>query len=182
MFETFLFCNMEKSSYICNKHTFATMRDRLNELMELLGMTPTQFATAIGIQRPTLQHILSGRNEPSLKIVTCIHNTFPDIDLDWLLNGNGSPRKENAKTEADRDYPLFSGSDSGLFPPPVRTETDFSNVRKETKPSKRSKSTDNKELESANQSQDTCMRKHIKEVVIFYEDGTYEKFQPELKK
>ena len=45
-------------------------KERLVELMELLKMTPTQFAASIGVQRATLQHILSGRNEPSLKIVT----------------------------------------------------------------------------------------------------------------
>lgn len=157
------------------------MRERLYELMELLEMTPTQFATAIGIQRPTLQHILSGRNEPSLKIVTCIHNSFPDIDLDWLLNGIGTPRKEAGQL-SDHDYPLFSGSDSGLFPTDNGGESEFSNVRKVTKPSKRSKTIDNKDVVIGDQASSSCTRKHIKEVVIFYEDGTYEKFQPELKK
>ena len=38
------------------------MKERLIELMELLNLSPTQFANAIGVQRTTLQHILSGRN------------------------------------------------------------------------------------------------------------------------
>ena len=157
------------------------MRDRLNTLMELLEMTPTQFASAIGVQRPTLQHILSGRNDPSLKIVMCIHNAFPDIDLDWLLNGTGSPRK-NAVIQDSHDYPLFSGTDSGLFQTAAGTDAEFSNVRKETKPSKRSKSADNKDVDVQNPAILPCTSKHIKEVVVFFEDGTYQKFQSELKK
>ncbi|MCQ2065472.1 MAG: helix-turn-helix domain-containing protein [Bacteroidaceae bacterium] len=157
------------------------MRDRLNTLMELLDMTPTQFATAIGIQRPTLQHILSGRNEPSLKIVKCIHSTFPDIDLDWLLTGTGNPRK-SAVLPDSHDYPLFSGTDSAFFQPAAGNVSEFSNVRKETKPSKRTKSADNKDVDAQNTASQQCVSKHIKEVVVFFEDGTYQKFQPELKK
>ena len=53
--------------------------------MELLGMSPTQFAQTVGIQRSTLQHILNGRNDPSLNVVKSIHAALPDVDLVWRM-------------------------------------------------------------------------------------------------
>ena len=63
------------------------MKERLEELLQLLNLTPTQFANEIGVQRTTLQHVLSGRNEPSLNIIKAIHAKYPDVELDWLLDG-----------------------------------------------------------------------------------------------
>ena len=65
------------------------MKERLEELLQLLNLTPTQFANEIGVQRTTLQHVLSGRNEPSLNIIKAIHAKYPDVELDWLLDGKG---------------------------------------------------------------------------------------------
>ena len=66
------------------------MVDRIRELLSARQFTPTQFADAIGVARPIVSHILSGRNKPSLEVVQKIVDAFPDVSLPWLLKGMGS--------------------------------------------------------------------------------------------
>lgn len=66
-----------------------TMVERIRTLLEVRQLTPTQFADAIGIARPIVSHILSGRNKPSLEVVQRILAAMPDLSMPWLLNGTG---------------------------------------------------------------------------------------------
>ena len=66
------------------------MRDRIKLIMERVNLSQAHFADAIGAQRATVHHILSGRNNPSLDIVSKIHNAFPSVDLKWLITGQGN--------------------------------------------------------------------------------------------
>ena len=159
------------------------MRERLEELMQLLNLNPTQFANAIGVQRATLQHILSGRNEPSLKIIMAIHTSFPDVELEWLLNGKGSAIPELQQNEpAKDDYPLLPGMETLFFPDDVRKSPENSNLRGEENPPKQRKKRNYKEVETTSDTENSCKEKRIKEVVVFFADGTYQKFSSDLKK
>ena len=159
------------------------MRERLEELMQLLNLNPTQFANAIGVQRATLQHILSGRNEPSLKIIMAIHTSFPDVELEWLLNGKGSaiPQLQQNEPEKD-DYPLLPGMESLFFKDDVRNSPENSNLRGEENPPKHCTRRNNKEVEPISEADIPGKDKTIKEVVVFFADGTYQKFSSDLKK
>ena len=66
------------------------MRERIKEIIEREGMGQSQFADFIGVNRPTLSHILAGRNNPSMEVVMKIHQKFPKINILWLLDGLGS--------------------------------------------------------------------------------------------
>mgnify|MGYP001211840965 CR=1 FL=1 len=57
--------------------------------MECERMGQAQFASAIGIQRAAMSHIISGRNNPSLDVMTKILHRYPQINPDWLLLGKG---------------------------------------------------------------------------------------------
>ncbi|MBD2722759.1 helix-turn-helix domain-containing protein [Hymenobacter armeniacus] len=65
------------------------MVERIRTLLEARQLTPTQFADAIGVARPIVSHILSGRNKPSLEVVQRILAAMPDLSMPWLLNGTG---------------------------------------------------------------------------------------------
>ena len=159
------------------------MRERLEELMELLNLNPTQFANTIGVQRATLQHILSGRNEPSLKIIMAIHSAFPDVELEWLLNGKGSAIPGLAQDESKGpDYPILPGMESAFFPADVQKTPGFSNLKGEETVQKPRKSRNNKDVRSDIFPVENGRNKAIKEVVVFFADGTYQKFSPDLKK
>ncbi|WP_083320807.1 helix-turn-helix domain-containing protein [Hymenobacter glacialis] len=66
------------------------MVERIRTLLETRQLTPTQFADSIGIARPIVSHILSGRNKPSLEVVQRILAAMPDLSMAWLLNGTGT--------------------------------------------------------------------------------------------
>lgn len=155
------------------------MKERIIKLMELLNMSPTQFANAIDIQRATLQHIISGRNEPSLKIIMAIHNKFPDVELEWLLNGKGTAipaMQQNSDPNPDHDYPMLPGFESPIFPDRATKESEFSNLSGQNEPIKQRKKHIDKEMNLKSDVKDVAVDKKIKEVVIFFEDGTYQKF------
>ncbi|WP_400190646.1 helix-turn-helix domain-containing protein [Hymenobacter sp. B81] len=66
------------------------MVDRIRELLQARHLSPTQFADTIGVARPVVSHILSGRNKPSLEVVQKVLAAFPDLSMPWLLTGRGS--------------------------------------------------------------------------------------------
>ena len=66
------------------------MVDRIRTLLASRQLSPTQFADAIGVARPIVSHILSGRNKPSLEVVQRILSAMPDLSMPWLLNGTGA--------------------------------------------------------------------------------------------
>jgi len=63
------------------------MVERIRALLNIRQLTPTQFADVIGVARPIISHILSGRNKPSLEVVQRILAAMPDLSMSWLLNG-----------------------------------------------------------------------------------------------
>ena len=65
------------------------MVERIRILLGSRQLTPTQFADVIGVARPIVSHILSGRNKPSLEVVQRILAAMPDLAMPWLLNGTG---------------------------------------------------------------------------------------------
>ena len=60
------------------------------------GLSPSQFADKLGVQRSGVSHLLSGRNKPSFEFINKMLVTFPKINPDWLITGNG---------KAYRDFP-----------------------------------------------------------------------------
>ncbi|QNP51399.1 helix-turn-helix domain-containing protein [Hymenobacter qilianensis] len=65
------------------------MVERIRQILQTRQLSPTQFADALGLARPIISHVLSGRNKPSLEVVQKIIAAFPDISLPWLLSGQG---------------------------------------------------------------------------------------------
>lgn len=79
------------------------MKDRIKQIIEREEMTQSQFADFIGVNRPTLSHILAGRNNPSMEVVMKIHHSFPKINILWLIDGKGS-----YEGDAVAEYPAGS--------------------------------------------------------------------------
>ena len=75
------------------------MTERIQQLINDKKLSATQFSDEIGIQRSSLSHVLSGRNKPSLDFMLKIKTRFPDVNLDWLLLGEGQMYKEEKDTE-----------------------------------------------------------------------------------
>ncbi len=70
------------------------MIERLLLILKMKNISASKFADEIGVQRSSISHILSGRNNPSLDVVQKILKRFPDINPEWLLAGKGPMIKE----------------------------------------------------------------------------------------
>lgn len=65
------------------------MVNRIKILMNYKSLNPNDFANEIGVSKSTISHVFSGRNNPSLDVVSNILNRFPDVSSEWLLRGVG---------------------------------------------------------------------------------------------
>ncbi|MFZ4456815.1 MAG: helix-turn-helix domain-containing protein [Bacteroidales bacterium] len=72
------------------------MLARIQQLMVDKGLNLSTFADEIGVKRTTMTHTMSGRNNPSLDIVSKILERYNDISSDWLIFGRGVKYKSNA--------------------------------------------------------------------------------------
>ncbi len=59
--------------------------------MDSSGLQSSQFADTCNIPRPTLSQLLNGRNKKvSDEIIAKVHNGFPELNVLWLLFGEGN--------------------------------------------------------------------------------------------
>lgn len=65
----------------------ASIAGRLKAWLGEKQISTSEFADQVKIQRSALSHIFSGRNKPSVDVLTKIKNAHPDISLDWLITG-----------------------------------------------------------------------------------------------
>ena len=73
------------------------LNKKIEQIIVDKGMSPSFFADAIGVQRSSISHILSGRNKPSLDIIQKILRVFPDINRDWILFDTETPFENTVK-------------------------------------------------------------------------------------
>ncbi|MCO5723596.1 helix-turn-helix domain-containing protein [Robiginitalea marina] len=64
-------------------------KQRLEQIRSHYDLSAAALADAIGVQRSSISHLLSGRNKPSLDFVLKVVERFPEVTLNWLLEGVG---------------------------------------------------------------------------------------------
>ncbi len=79
------------------------IKDRIQKILTNSGLSASEFSKRLDIQRSRLSHILSGRNNPSLEIITKINNNFPDYTLEWLIKGDENPLPYSKKLSHDKE-------------------------------------------------------------------------------
>ncbi len=80
------------------------MVDRIQKIIQLKKLTSSKFADQVGVPRSTISHILSGRNNPSLEFLQKILDTFPDINTEWLVRGEGPVQTIPNSLFSDDDF------------------------------------------------------------------------------
>ena len=53
------------------------------------GLKSSALADNIGVNRATISHILSGRNKPSIDFLQKLLNSYPELNVNWLITGIG---------------------------------------------------------------------------------------------
>jgi transcriptional regulator with XRE-family HTH domain len=66
------------------------MKERLIQLLDLEQLTPSKFADTIGVQRSSVSHLISGRNNPSFDFIQKTLTAFPGLNAEWLILGQGA--------------------------------------------------------------------------------------------
>ncbi len=154
------------------------MKDRVRLVMENEQLTPAQFADTLDINRAVISHILNGRNNPSLDVVKKILSKFSHINSDWLLLGKEPMYKEGSMLSSSSSS-LSGVSQSDLF---HQNDSSFDSSHEacrnkqesSVKPSE--KYIDYTEIKCVN-GFEKCDKK-ITQIMIYYDDNTYETFFP----
>jgi DNA-binding XRE family transcriptional regulator len=166
------------------------MNKRIEILLKEVNMSSSQFADAIGAQRATISHIITGRNNPSLDFVQKVLIRFPQLNPEWILNGKGDIWKPVVR-ESDEPSPARPGNASE-----TKQSLLFDEFNEKTETDKNTfKSPDNSDLmekqtlekhhaikevkEIPNKTVSTEKAPHTRKiikVITLYNDGTFEAF------
>ena len=131
--------------------------NRLEGIMANHNLSAASFATKIGVQRSAISHILSGRNKPSLDFLMKVYESFDEVALEWLILGTTTSLPSEVQ-----DLDLFKSEtiNTEVFDTPkTKSETFTENIINNPTITAKSEIT-------------------LKEIVHFYEDGTFERFKP----
>lgn len=167
--------------------------DRITKVIEYSKLSPAEFAEEINVQRSSISHIISGRNKPSLDFITKIKTAFPDIEWDWLINGQGEmlisekviepiveekPEiVERKKSSLPNLFSLINDENFGLTESEEKLEKSKPRESDISKPiSEKNILADSQPLENIDKKQENSSKK-IKRIVFFYQDGTFETYE-----
>ena len=148
------------------------MRERIRQIMENENLTPAKFADRLQINRANISHILNGRNNPSLDVVSKILSEMPYINTEWLINGSGQMYRDGFDIDSiPKEHDLFNQS-------PIITSREKEIAPKQegievNKPERSSQQAENKITELQKN-----YDKKISQIIIYYNDNTFETFIP----
>lgn len=155
------------------------MKNRIFELMKSKGKNQSEFAESIQISNAVLSSIRSGRTNPTLLVIENIKNNYPDVNLEWLFTGEGD-MYINTKPEAE-DQMLREEA-----PLQLRTEEAAeygSQEQRQAEPvSEKTTAGTQKPVETVANIQDQAVKpaksgRNVRQVIIMYDDDTYETLQ-----
>ena len=148
------------------------MKDRIKEIMDNANLTPARFADQLQINRAVISHILNGRNNPSLDVVTKILSEMNYINSDWLLNGTGEMYKDGFTSPIDEnERSLFNAEATKANDSETQSEYAKENAFKSSQQA--DKSTDNQDI-----SYSPSSNRKVRQIIIYYTDNTFETFTP----
>lgn len=170
-------------------------RERIEYIMEGYGLSSSQFADKTGIPRASVSHILSGRNKPSLEVLQRVAATFTDVDIQWLMMGIGeAPALSPKSRQVGEDVAgtLFSDNEESLITAtPIAVQQAVEIPKREQKSVREEVLRPVKSVQSKPVQSERTVRKpvqpriqqeavkRIKEIRVFYSDGTFEILYPE---
>lgn len=179
------------------------MIDRIRIIMEYTKLSQQDFAARLGISPASLSSILTGRTNPTNKHIMGIHQGFPEINVNWLMFGEGdmltgehavSPSNEPGENDgetgqqtatlqpidpdaANENGALFAGEQSAAYPPSsVEHRAMAYGARRDQRATVRGNGS--VVMNAINVDKD---ERRIKEIRVFYSNGTYESFVPSNK-
>lgn len=143
--------------------TEVTLNDKIVTLIEALGFSNTKFADTISVSRPTISHIISGRNKPSIDIIQKIMAVYPELGYKWFLDDESfdpncllelsKNQREDEMAENRQADNIITNSENVLLKnsPAYSSQTDATFLQHKTTTTRR-----------------------VEKIIMFYSDGTME--------
>lgn len=182
------------------------MKDRIRKVMEYAQLSQQDFAAKIEISPSSLSGVFTGRTNPTTKIVAAIHAAFPEINVGWLMFGDGemlSPENENAQPLSEgalfASVPEAGAGENALFdasqhpetektasaspavaPVPLASAPVSPEIVRQKVENIATAAAERAVLRETMINVDKKTRK-IKEIRVFFDDGTFEAFVPASK-
>lgn len=156
-----------------------TVIERFQQVMEHFGLNAGTFAERIGVSQATISHIINGRNKyPSTDVLLRLHDSFPMINLNWIITGEGASGLEEQKENSlASDEEACSEADN-----PSYNDVSSSEGTLATKYRKENSSTPTVNANYGALKQEVVYRdrpqRKITEIRIFFDDNTFETFTP----
>jgi transcriptional regulator with XRE-family HTH domain len=152
------------------------IKERIVKIINSEGISPSSFADIIGVQRSSISHILSGRNNPGLEILQKILLGFPKYNAEWLITGKGEIYKkptqatlfDNINVNANKDRTIENEQVYPEFPPSEIVNNQLDSEIASKIPEK---------LPEIAQLNDNIDLK-IEKIAIFYNNGTFQIYKP----
>ncbi len=144
------------------------MKDRIIQLLNTEGLSASKFADIIGVQRSSMSHILSGRNNPSLDFIQKIMRAFPQVSGDWLISGVGEMIKGQVASSLFQE--MVKEEDTA----PYQVSQPPKLIKKEINEGVPNKADRMPEIEASA----FLSGKTIEKVVVFYSDKTFKEYNP----
>ena len=171
------------------------MKARIRGLMRSVEMSQADFGNKLEIAPASLSNIFTGKTNPTNNHVMAIHRAFPEVNINWLLFGEGDmycvESENKTSSVADLSTPNFEepiGSNQIATSSPVfsRGNSQEEQMVKPVQPILKGKRESMTPRTIANQYLlneniiDKPVRK-AKEIRVYFDDGTYESFIPSTK-
>ncbi len=164
--------------------------------METADLSQQDFAMKLGISPASLSSIYTGRTNPTNNHVMAVHRAFPEVDINWLMFGEGEMFSSSADGKTASAAP--TGTSSSLFSDAdkmaAHTDVIPSFFIEDEQPSRnrqggaaqpeavQRKSPSSSPAYAPNPRENANIidkkPRKIKEIRVFFDDGTYESFIP----
>lgn len=176
------------------------MKDRVRMVMDHFKLTQKQFANELCVAEATISNIYKGRTMPTNNLIQAVHQAYPGVNINWLMFGEGemllplspedrSPAGSSAAAPTDVANSMYAansgfgtGEEPSLFSMPAQAPAPAPS------PSSANYRTPQVEMQLVEalaqlknaQTEEKPVRK-IKEIRVFFDDGTFEAFAPSSK-
>lgn len=176
------------------------MKDRVRMIMDHFKMKQKDFANELCVAEATISNVYKGKTQVTNNLVQAVHQTFPGININWLLFGEGemllplpeggdARRSSGVKDAADatlsgigQNVGFSDADEPSLFSVPAAQMGVSQSASGTTVPSYRTPQVELQIVEALSQLKNANMTekpaRKIKEIRVFFDDGTFEAFAP----
>jgi len=154
------------------------MKERLLQLLDMEQLTPSKFADIIGVQRSSVSHVISGRNNPSFDFLQKTLKAFPGLKADWLMLGEGTMYEQMGRVNTGNLFEPSEYRDASVAQS-VQYSEEASGQEEDTAHMQ----TPVSQAKTIERNRDEIIEKEaeiraIVKVILFYNDDTFVSFEP----